>query len=171
MLKSITKQFKLANIATCLNLFAGLVAIYLSIHGEYIAATFAIIAGAWLDVLDGKLAKKLNQASDFGAELDSLADLVSFGVAPFVLLITFYSGNLIDAAAVSLPICGALRLARHNINRQELKGYFIGMPIDTSALLVPLLVWFKADSLVAALLVATLSALYVSGLKIPKLFK
>ncbi len=56
-------------------------------------ARFAIIAGAWLDVLDGKLAKLLNQSSDFGAELDSLADLVSFGVAQAVLLVSYYPGD------------------------------------------------------------------------------
>lgn len=122
-------------------------------------------------MLDGKLAKLLNQSSDFGAELDSLADLVSFGVAQAVLLVSYYPGHWFAVLTLSLPVCGALRLARHNINRQDLKGVFIGMPIDASALLVPLLIWFKADQTVAALLVVSLSALYVSVLKIPKLFK
>lgn len=171
LLKSITKQFKIANIATCANLIAGLLAIHYAMNGAFVASTFAIIAGAWLDVLDGKLANRLGQSSDFGAELDSLADLVSFGVAPFVLLTSFYEGPWFAAAMITLPVCGALRLARHNINRQELKGYFIGVPIDASAIVVPFLIWFSVDRTVTAVIVLSLSALYVSGLKIPKLFK
>lgn len=171
LLKSITKQFKIANIATCANLVSGLLAIYLSIHGQYVTASLAIIVGAWLDVLDGKLAKLLGQSSDFGAELDSLADLISFGVAPAVLLVTYYPEHWLAVVALFLPVCGALRLARHNINRQNLKGTFIGVPIDASAVVVPPLIWFSANQVIAAILVITLSALYVSPLKIPKIFR
>jgi CDP-diacylglycerol--serine O-phosphatidyltransferase len=132
-------------------------------------AALLLLAGVLFDFLDGLLARKLKQESDFGAELDSLSDLVTFGVAPMVLVMSYYNVNWLSLLSVSLPVFGALRLARHNINRHLTKGYLIGLPITTAGIVIPFLIIFELGQYIAAATIIGLSIFYVSTRRVNKL--
>lgn len=129
----------LADFCTAMNITMGTVSILCTWQHEWIWAAWAILAAAVADGLDGRVARFFGVADEFGKELDSLCDVVSFGVAPGVLLYALEVHTLpygIGAlAAVSLAVCGALRLARFNISTDVVHGYFMGMPIPTTGCL------------------------------------
>jgi len=133
------------NTITVLAICAGMSAIRFAILGRYEAAVLAILIAGVLDGLDGRMARLLKGASKFGAELDSLSDIVSFGVAPAVIM---YSWTLRDVKGVGwllaliFTISMALRLARFNtmsqdeeVNLEEKRDYFAGIPAPASAAL------------------------------------
>jgi len=125
--------FTIPNIITLVNLILGLLAIvHININKEL---SYLLILGAAIsDVMDGFVARLINQVSAIGRELDSLADIISFGVAPALLLISNDVTNyiLLGVSAVYVS-CGALRLARFNICGT--KEFFQGLPIPAAALL------------------------------------
>jgi CDP-diacylglycerol--serine O-phosphatidyltransferase len=119
------------------NLFCGYLSIWCSIRGTFETAAILVIAAAVLDMLDGRVARLTNSTSEFGSEYDSLADLVSFGLAPAVLA---YSWGLADfhrlgwLASFLFVVCGSMRLARFNIQTKVVdKRYFVGLPIPAAA--------------------------------------
>jgi CDP-diacylglycerol--serine O-phosphatidyltransferase len=136
------------NIITVGALCAGLTGVRFAISGQWEFAMIAILVAAILDALDGTIARLLKAASDFGAELDSLSDVVAFGVAPG-LIIYFWSLSSIGgfgwAAALFFAVCCALRLARFNSTLETRPAYahnfFTGVPAPGGALLalLPLL--------------------------------
>lgn len=127
----------LPNLMTTGNLFSGFFAIVQAIKGNYLYAAYAIVVAAVFDLLDGRLARLTRSTSKFGAEYDSLCDLVSFGVAPAVLMFQWALhpfGRLGWVAAFLMVTCGALRLARFNVQANVVeKNYFQGLPIPMSA--------------------------------------
>ncbi len=139
---------------TLLALGSGITAIRFAIDGKWeIAVTFIICAGI-LDMLDGRAARLLGADSRFGAQLDSLADLVSFGVAPAIIMYRWsleQMGHLGWIAALIFCACGAIRLARFNVESVRDEGatkgnpYFTGLPTPAAAcmVLLPLLVSFQ----------------------------
>ena len=141
------------NLITLLALCAGLTAIRLSIEGKLEWAVAAIVFAALLDGVDGRVARMLKGTSKFGAELDSLADFVNFGVAP-ALLLYFWAlqdlGNAGWIAAMVFAICTGLRLARFNVmiddpNKPAWAGkFFTGVPAPAGAItvLLPVYVYF-----------------------------
>ena len=162
---------KLPDYITCLNLISGLLSIYLAIHGHFVAAALLLLAGVFFDAIDGFVARRMKIESRFGAELDSLADLVTFGVAPMVLITAYYNTPWLSLLAISLPVAGALRLARHNVNRHLTKGYLIGLPITTSGVAVPFLIVLGVNRNIAAATVIGLSLFYVSTRRVNKILK
>ncbi len=168
--------FILPTLFTVGNLFCGYLSVWCSIRGTFETAAILIIAAAILDMLDGRIARLTNSASRFGEEYDSLADLVSFGVAPAVLA---YSWGLADfhrlgwMASFIFVVCGSMRLARFNIQTKVTdKKYFIGLPIPAAAGTIATLVLATPERLqspfwMAGLLVLTviLSYLMISTLK------
>jgi CDP-diacylglycerol--serine O-phosphatidyltransferase len=130
------------NLVTLLSLCAGLTSIRMSFEGRFDMAVYAILIAAVLDGLDGRLARYLHVTSKFGAELDSLSDFLSFGVAPPLLLFAwnFHAINSFGwLAVVMFAIAGALRLARFNTMLGEEKpawqgNFFTGVPIPAGAL-------------------------------------
>lgn len=160
---------KLPDYITCLNLLSGLFAVYAAIHHHYDEAALLLLAGVFFDSLDGFIARRMKLESKFGAELDSLSDLVTFGVAPMVLVTAYYNTNWLSILAILIPLCGALRLARHNINRHLTKGYLIGLPITCSGLAIPLLIVFGFNQKIAAGTIIALSLFYVSTRRVNKL--
>jgi CDP-diacylglycerol---serine O-phosphatidyltransferase len=168
--------FILPTLFTVGNLFCGYLSVWCSIRGTFQTAAILIIAAAVLDMLDGRIARLTNSASRFGEEYDSLADLVSFGVAPAVLA---YSWGLADfhrlgwMASFLFVVCGSMRLARFNIQTHVAdKKYFIGLPIPAAAGTIASLVLATPERLVervwmAGLLVLTviLSYLMISTLR------
>ncbi len=130
----------LPNLITSGSLFAGFYSIAATYNGQFEKAAMAIIAGVVLDGLDGRVARMTRTTTRFGVEYDSLADLVSFGVAPAFLVYGWalsQFGRWGWLAAFLYLICGALRLARFNvqINTVE-KGQFNGLPIPAAATFV-----------------------------------
>src|ERR1700731_5199798 len=141
------------NVITLLALCAGLTAIRMAFENRYVLALAAIVFAAFLDGIDGRLARFLKGTSRFGAELDSLADFVNFGVAPALILYFWGLHELKSAgwiAALTFAICAALRLARFNVmiedpNRPAWAGnYFVGVPAPAGAItvLLPIYVQF-----------------------------
>src|SRR5262247_3415270 len=143
----------LPNLITLLALCAGLTGIRLAIEGKLEWAVAAIVFAATLDGIDGRVARMLKGTSRFGAELDSLADFVNFGVAPGLILY-FWGlhelGNVGWIAAMVFAICAGLRLARFNVaiddpNRPPWAGnFFTGVPAPAGAItvLLPIYVYF-----------------------------
>lgn len=127
----------LPNLITTMNMFSGFVAIVKAIQGDFQFAAYAIVAAAVFDQLDGRVARLTHSMSKFGAEYDSLCDLVSFGVAPAVMLFLWALqplGRIGWLAAFLYTACGALRLARFNVQANIVeKSYFQGLPIPMAA--------------------------------------
>ena len=129
--------FLIPSLFTAGKIMCGFFSIVSTINGEYVQAVFFIILANLLDVIDGYAARLTNTTSQFGVELDSLADVVSFGVAPAVL-VYFWAlvpwGNWGWLAACTYVVCGALRLARFNVQSKSLpKSHFVGLPIPAAA--------------------------------------
>lgn len=133
------------NVITLLALCAGLTSIRLAFEDRYGLALAAIVFAAILDGLDGRLARLLKGTSRFGAELDSLADFVNFGVAPALILYFWGLHDLKSAgwiAAMVFAICAGLRLARFNVMMEEperpawASNFFVGMPAPAGAITV-----------------------------------
>jgi CDP-diacylglycerol--serine O-phosphatidyltransferase len=122
---------QLANLLTGLSLFCGFISIILSLDGHFTFSSYAILLSVVLDGLDGQVARKSKSSSDFGKELDSLVDVVSFGIAPALLGYTFIYSHFHILAAVGLFIyllCAVIRLARYNIAKDTGGNCFIGLP-------------------------------------------
>ena len=166
------------NLLTTGNLFCGLYAILAVMNESFFSAAIAMLVALVFDMLDGKSARWMNSTSQFGVEYDSLADLVSFGVAPGLLLYVWAlepHGMAGVAVMFAFVACGALRLARFNvITATSESKYFTGLPIPAAASVVATLVIF--DHRVVALasgvkpililvLTLTLAFLMVSAIK------
>lgn len=138
--------YLIPNLLTTGNLFSGLFSILAVFNANYMAAAIAILVAVVFDMLDGKSARWTNSTSQFGVEYDSLADLVSFGVAPGLLIYSWaLSGHGMVGSAVMFAFvaCGALRLARYNVmNVTSESKYFTGLPIPAAASVVATLVVF-----------------------------
>ncbi len=138
------------NLFTLANLFCGFASIIASFEGNINRAVLFILLAGLFDALDGIIARMVRSTSEFGVELDSLCDAVSFGVAPSVMLwVTFYHNWLNWGLLIaSMPaLAGVLRLARFNVQltSMEDKLYFRGMPVPAAALLIVsyLLFWYS----------------------------
>ena len=132
--------YLLPNLITSCSMFAGFYVIIASTDGNFVRAAWFIFLSAILDGLDGKVARMTGTTSKFGVELDSLADVIAFGVAPGVLMYTWALkpfGKLGWLAAFLYVVCGALRLARFNVQVSTVESKrFIGMPIPAAACIV-----------------------------------
>ncbi len=170
--------YLLPNLFTSGALFAGFYAIIAAVKGHYEGASIAILVAIVLDGLDGRIARMTNTQSDFGAEYDSLADMVSFGIAPALLA---YQWTLQEIGKFGFFISflyaagAALRLARFNVQKTvQDKRFFKGLPSPSAAALVATFIWF-ADlqglqghgGVTALVVLVTLSAavLMVSNLR------
>jgi CDP-diacylglycerol--serine O-phosphatidyltransferase len=138
------------NLFTIMNLFCGFASIIHSMEHDYSAAIIMIVLGSIFDALDGLMARLTHSSSEFGVELDSLSDIVTFGVAPSVMVYTlyFHTINPPGMLLAALPaICGALRLARFNVQLVGFdKNYFRGMPIPAAAVTLASFIYFHYDS-------------------------
>lgn len=161
-----------ANTITLLNIIFGSLAIIQTLNEKYLIAAIFILLAVFMDAIDGRVARKLGIMSDMGKQLDSLCDLVSFGVAPAILI---YSQLLHELplllgvmAALIYIMCGAFRLARFNV--LNIKDYFVGVPITLAGLTMALisLLAGNMNSYLALAMVVLLALLMVSKIQIPK---
>lgn len=166
------------NMFTVGNLFLGIVAIILAFTEQPELAAIMVIVAMLLDGLDGRVARALNAQSEFGKELDSLSDVISFGVAPAFIMYVVAFQDLASAPTAWIvtaifPICGALRLARFNVV-EGIPGYFIGLPIPAAGGILCTLALFEAQINSAVLLILStllLSYLMISTVKYPSFKK
>lgn len=160
----------LPSLCTLANLIFGLISLILILDGRLDWAAVFIVMGMLFDGFDGRLARLLNVSSEFGKQLDSLSDLVTFGVAPAMLA---YSTSLHEfgmpwgvVAILPFPLMGALRLARFNIHTGG-DGYFIGVPITLSGGLLALFLLYNVNYWIVLAVVLTLSWLMISTFRYP----
>lgn len=165
-----------------MNLFSGFIAIKCAMmDGDFDKAAWFIVLGAIFDTLDGLMARLTHSSSEFGVELDSLADVVTFGVGPSAIIykLFFFQYQGLGMLIAALPaICGAIRLARFNVQLVGFdKDYFRGLPIPSAALFIVSFVTFhyqrhspafiSADTFEVLMFVVTIAAslLMVSTVK------
>ncbi|HET8864885.1 MAG TPA: CDP-diacylglycerol--serine O-phosphatidyltransferase [Gracilimonas sp.] len=137
----VNKRIAVPSFFTLMNLFSGFLAIISVSDGDFVRAAWLIALAGLFDVFDGLMARLADATSDFGIELDSISDMVSFGVAPGFLIYTWtlhelgFVGIIVSALP---PLCGAVRLARFNVNArlQPSKDFFIGLPIPAQAIIL-----------------------------------
>jgi CDP-diacylglycerol--serine O-phosphatidyltransferase len=180
-LRGVPVRVLIPNMITLLVLAAGLTAIRFAVEGRLEHSVLAIFAAAILDGLDGRVARMLKGASKFGAELDSLADFISFGCAPALVLYFWTMQDLSTfgwLAALALAFAAALRLARFNVMAEDLtkpewtKQFFTGVPAPAGAMLALLpinaylsgLPKFAGHALVVSIFTVIVAGLMVSRL-------
>ena len=144
----------------------GFSSMILAVDGNFQFAFMMLVFAAIIDFLDGRVARKMNDGNDFGKNIDSICDIVSFGIAPAFLMGFFLSGAM-RFLPFLIVVGGIYRLARYNTSREK---YYTGMPITMNGIIVPLLFFVSLFNIwILVLLSFLLSALMVSRIKIRKL--
>lgn len=168
---------QIPNTITCLNLISGCVGIVLVFKGEFFWASHCIYAGLIFDFLDGFMARILKVSSPIGKELDSLSDMITFGVLPAAIFFSVmqqqqYSSSWWSYGAVVIAVFSAIRLARFNVDERQTSS-FIGVPTPTNAMFISALPFiaeknifpsFFAQPVLMLALAILLSWLLVSGI-------
>lgn len=169
--------YLLPNGLTLLGTFFGYFSVLSALKGNYVIAAWAILIAIVFDGMDGWVARLTNSATTFGSELDSLSDIIAFGVAPSVLIYTWTLNTLgrIGAASAFLYVaCGALRLARYNVQQGSTERLsFTGMPIPAAATILATLVIFyhsiaeapPEKSIALLILIVVLAILMISTMR------
>ena len=168
------------NLITLMALIAGISSIKFSIQSNFKIAVLMIMLAAFFDFFDGWMARKLKKSSQFGAELDSLSDFISFGLAPSLLInlsFTYELGRIGWVISLFYIICAALRLARFNIeNMREQSKVFYGIPSPAAAgvIMIPLYLNFIEKTqftinypLICAILTTFAGAMMISRVPTP----
>lgn len=155
----------LPSLFTLANMFFGYLSIIYSIKGRYEESVNFVLFAAILDALDGRIARITKTTSEFGKELDSLADFLSFGVAP-ALVLYFWGfselGRFGFVLVFLLPLAGAIRLARFNVQSQVVdKRYFVGLPIPAGACSALFPLYYLGDVDVTQILNSSGSLMYI----------
>lgn len=167
----------LPNAVTLTSLVLGISAIIVLADRHFVTATIFILVASVLDVLDGQLAQRLDAVTDIGVQLDSLADMVTFGVAPTVLIYYLMidvgiSPYVALGGSILFALAGAVRLARYNVLGADHSDYFTGLPIPLGCALVitgsfwqhwTLDIWWM-------IIVAVVSYLMISSIPYPKVY-
>lgn len=168
----------LPNAITLMNLMFGTLSLYYTFNHQFHQAAIMILLAVVMDGMDGKVARRLNASGDFGKELDSLCDLVSFGAAPALLYIAVSVSSLngnsfLNYLGVSIGIayvlCGAFRLARFNI--LNISDYFVGLPITIAGFIIAIIYLYMPNisALIIIPTIALLGFFMVSRITIPKM--
>ncbi len=173
--RSVPLRALVPNIVTLIGLCVGLTSIRMAVEARFDIAVAAIVIAALLDGVDGRMARLLKASSRFGAELDSLADFVNFGVAPALVL---YLWGFDDARSLgwivvlTFALAAALRLARFNVALDSpdkplwQNAFFIGVPVPAGAILVLLPLYLNALGLPKAVMVTPALSIYAAGIAI-----
>lgn len=163
------------NYLTLANIFCGFMSIVMTVHSYFYWSSVFILLAVLADRYDGIVARKLGVFSDLGKELDSLCDVVSFGVAPALLVFEKFAMQsstfsiILSAIICGIYCCsGAYRLARFNVTKMK-KGFYQGVPITTCGAVLAILAIFKLPTLFMIILTAVCAYLMVSNIKIKKI--
>lgn len=173
------KKSSIPNLFTFANLAFGIMSILATYNENYVLSAILILLAGLVDRYDGRVARALNVSSEIGKELDSLADLVSFGVAPSILTFILYKFAELSvpyqiigySLVIIFPICGAYRLARYNISTFD--GVFTGIPITIAGTLMAVfsiitVYAINIPIIVPIILMVAFSYLMVSTLQLKK---
>ena len=175
---NIKKQ--IPNTITLLNLFCGCIAVIFAVHGNFVIAAFFVFLGIFFDFFDGFFARKLNVQSPLGIQLDSLADLVTSGVVPGIILFKLISLtvdapdygtytndwnsifhwqdfklSVLPLLGLLVPLASAYRLAKFNLDEDQ-QTYFKGLPVPANTLLIvslPLILEFQNNDLINSIII------------------
>lgn len=172
------KLYLVPNLVTTGNMFCGFYSIISSMQENFEAAAWLIVLASVFDMLDGRIARLAKATSQFGVEYDSLSDLVSFGVAPSILLFQWALkpyDRLGWLASFLFMACGALRLARFNVSAGTLsKAFFQGLPIPMGAGIVATYIifnhtvdWSESRQMPALIMTFGLASLMISTIRFP----
>lgn len=172
------KIYLVPNFVTTANMFCGFYSVISSLHHDYTTAAWAIVAAGVFDMLDGRIARLAKATSEFGVQYDSLSDLISFGMAPAILLYQWALepfGRFGWLTAFLFCACGGLRLARFNVTSETApKNYFQGLPIPIAAGVVATFIifnqsvgWLAHPELPVLILALALAILMVSTVRFP----
>ena len=168
------------NLVTLLNLFSGCIAVIFAVYGNFVAAAIFVFLGIFFDFFDGLLARKLNVQSPLGIQLDSLADLVTSGVVPGIVMFklisltvdapdyTTYSDSwnsifhwqgfklsVLPLIGLLIPLASAYRLARFNLDEDQ-QTYFKGLPVPANTLMIlalPLILEYQNSDMMNAIII------------------
>ena len=168
------RKSSIPNIFTFINLTCGVLSLLCILDKYYLTASLLILIAGLVDRYDGRIARFLGVSSDLGKELDSLADLVSFGVAPSLLTYVLFDFNSMGIIGIILlilfPICGAFRLARYNV--ADFDGVYTGVPITIAGCIMAVLsiisIYTAQILIIAVLFIILNSYLMVSTFKLKK---
>lgn len=172
---NITKMIGVADIASLLNATSGMLAIMAAYYQNILLTAFLLIMAVIFDAIDGPLARKYPSPTKevFGETIDSLADVISFGVAPAVILFEIYDFSLMIVASVMILACGILRLSRYNTIITEQDGptkVFIGLPIPVTSFTLALILFSQInEQTIILILMIIIAVLMVSSLQYPKI--
>lgn len=175
MQTNIIKMIGVADIASILNATSGMLAILAAHNNNTILTAFLLILSVIFDAIDGPLARKYPSPTKnvFGETIDSLADVISFGVAPAVILFQLYNHPLMIIVSILVLACGILRLSRYNTIITEQEGptkIFIGLPIPVTSFTLSLILFSKIhEQLIILILMLIIAILMVSSLEYPKI--
>ena len=145
------------NLLTISNLICGCIALYFTFQGELVLTAYFICLAAIFDFMDGAAARLLNVSNPIGKELDSLADMVSFGLVPGCVVFYLLEESSLSQysfIAILIPVLSAFRLAKFNVDENQ-NEYFIGLPTPANCLVfvsIPLITTFNSESLIADLI-------------------
>lgn len=171
---NILKMITIADIASLANALCGLIAIFFILNGENIISAEFLLLAVFFDCIDGSIARTLNTHSHgiFGEMIDSLSDIVSFGVAPAVIIYMISPTYYMIIPSLVLLTCGLLRLARYNTlleYQDKPTKTFLGLPIPiSSTLLAALILSGLTNVYLVAILILIISILMVTEIKYPK---
>lgn len=167
------KLVNLQDIITYLNLIFGLASIFFAIEKEFAMSSIMLLIAVVMDYFDGKVASLLDKKTDFGKQIDSLCDLVSFGIAPGILGVFYSKINMLEPSyflLISIAfflICGVSRLARYNIISHPQS--FVGMPITLNGIIFPIFYSLSLNASLLPLIYLTSGILMVSTIKVKRL--
>lgn len=168
------KRAFIPNILTFMNLSLGILSLLATVQGDYFNSGLFILGAGIVDRYDGRIARLLNAESPLGKELDSLSDLVSFGVAPSILAYIMFNlgevGFLGLIPIILFPVAGSYRLARYNASSFD--GIFMGVPITIAGCAITLFMLLLRNNLnlrfLVILVMIAFSYLMVSTIKLQK---
>ncbi|MDD4197909.1 MAG: CDP-diacylglycerol--serine O-phosphatidyltransferase [Paludibacter sp.] len=167
-----TLRKHIPNFITMLNLFSGSMAVYYAFNGNFTVSFFAILIAGLFDFLDGLAARALKAYSPMGKELDSLADVISFGLAPGVIVFSLFEQSQLSEwlkfAGFIIPVFSALRLAKFNIDENQ-SSSFIGLPTPANAIFWAGMGHSFSGWLIETPWVVLILTLLLSGLLVSKL--
>ncbi len=162
----VARLLKISDFITLLNGASGVLCIFLAVLGHYPFSAMALFLSVIFDYYDGKSAKKRGTANDFGRELDSLCDIISFGVAPATFVFLLFEDVLFIPIYLIFILAGLIRLARFNTIKTE--GSFEGLPIPINGIIIPVLYFCHVPDKVFYAYFIRAAVLMVSTLRFKK---
>lgn len=159
-------NLKIADMFSFTGVFFGFFSVLLVLNANFLGASVLLLLAALVDVIDGKMARFMKQENGFGKNIDSLCDIVSFGLAPALFFSAMLPGYL-KFIPFLLILGGAYRLARFNVSRT--RGYFVGMPITFNGVIIPVMYLLSlTDARIIVAVCIVVFVLMVSRIKIKK---